>query len=109
MTMTLASAKPVATQVISSVVAPTPAFKCGTATLTIEASIVPMRVPKVIEMVTNHLLVGGRGAADMLGAGSLHEEADDLVERQLLVGAIELRQAEAHRAEHPDDQGGVEL
>ena len=35
-------------------------MRCGTATLTIDASIAPMSVPKVMEMVTSHLLTGGR-------------------------------------------------
>ena len=57
----MASAKPVVTHVICSTVAPRVPDRCGTATLTIEASIVPISVPNVIEIVTSHLLTGGRG------------------------------------------------
>ena len=38
-------------------------MRCGTATLTIDASIAPISVPNVIETVTSHLLTGGRRAA----------------------------------------------
>ena len=64
MTMTVAIAKPVVTQVISSTVAPSDPDRCGTATLTIDASIVPISVPKVMQTVTSHLLVGARVATD---------------------------------------------
>ena len=51
--------KPVVTQVISSTVAPSAPRRCGTATLTIDASMVPISVPKVTETVTSHLFTGG--------------------------------------------------
>src|SRR5579872_6810068 len=65
MTSTVASAKPVVIQVISWTVAPTAPRSLGTATLTMDASMVPIRVPNVMDAVTSHLLTGGRrgGAA----------------------------------------------
>ena len=47
---------------ISSTVAPS-APECGMATLTIDESIAPISVPKVIDMVTSHLLTGARAGA----------------------------------------------
>ena len=60
MTMTVAMTKPVVTHVICSMVTPSEPVRCGTATLTIEASIAPISVPKVIDTVTSHLLTGLR-------------------------------------------------
>jgi len=54
-------------QVISSSVAPTAPRMCGSATFTIDESIAPINVPKLIAMVTTHLLTGRRWAA---GAGA---------------------------------------
>src|SRR2546430_7107872 len=62
MTMTVAMTNPVVTQVICSTVTPSDPMRCGTATLTIDASIAPISVPNVIETVTSHLLTGGRSA-----------------------------------------------
>src|SRR5574342_1100434 len=59
MTMTVAITNPVVTHVICSTVTPSEPVRCGTATLTIEASIAPMSVPNVIDSVTSHLLTGG--------------------------------------------------
>src|SRR4051794_41985282 len=60
MTMTVAMTKPVVTHVICSMVTPSDPVRCGTATLTIDASIAPISVPKVIDTVTSHLLTGSR-------------------------------------------------
>src|SRR5438874_3566338 len=60
MTMTVAITNPVVTHVICSTVTPSDPVRCGTATLTIDASIAPISVPNVIETVTSHLLTGGR-------------------------------------------------
>src|SRR5438067_3773413 len=60
MTMTVAMTKPVVTHVICSTVTPSEPVRCGTATLTIEASMAPISVPKVIDTVTSHLLTGLR-------------------------------------------------
>src|SRR6266849_8077734 len=60
MTMTVAITNPVVTHVICSTVTPREPMRWGTATLTIDASIAPISVPKVIESVTSHLLTGGR-------------------------------------------------
>src|SRR5689334_22759219 len=68
MITTLAITNPVVTHVISSTVAPIAPRRCGVATLTIDESIVPMSVPNVTEMVTSHLLTGGRAAA---GVGAI--------------------------------------
>jgi hypothetical protein len=60
-------------QVISCRVAPTAPRMCGSATLTIEESIAPISVPKLMETVTIHLLTGARravGASTPGGAGS---------------------------------------
>src|SRR5256885_16912207 len=62
MTMTVAMTKPVVTQVICSIVTPSDPVRCGTATLTIDASIAPISVPKVIDTVTSHLLTGSRSS-----------------------------------------------
>ena len=62
MTMTVAITKPVVTHVICSTVTPSEPMRCGTATLTIDASIAPISVPKVIDTVTSHLLTGARSA-----------------------------------------------
>src|SRR3954447_24307105 len=61
--------KAVEIQVISSSVAPTAPRMCVRATLTIEASIAPIRVPKETDTVTSHLLVGARGDARDRGIG----------------------------------------
>src|SRR5262249_23154550 len=58
MTMTVAMTKPVVTHAICSTVAPSADCRCGTATLTIDASIAPISVPKVTDSVTSHLLTG---------------------------------------------------
>ena len=58
--MTVAITNPVVTHVICSTVTPSDPVRCGTATLTIDASIAPISVPNVIETVTSHLLTGGR-------------------------------------------------
>src|SRR5438046_217930 len=69
MTMTVAMTKPVVTHVICSTVTPSEPVRWGTATLTIEASMAPINVPKVIDTVTSHLLTGGRSSAAVaLGA-----------------------------------------
>ena len=60
--MTVAMTKPVVTHVICSMVTPSEPVRCGTATLTIEASMAPMSVPKVIDTVTSHLLTGLRSS-----------------------------------------------
>src|SRR5689334_12767100 len=60
--MTVAITKPVVTHVICSTVTPNEPMRCGTATLTIDASIAPISVPNVIEIVTSHLLTGARAA-----------------------------------------------
>src|SRR5712691_11453997 len=52
--------KPVVTHVTCSTVTPRAPIRCGTATLTIDASIAPISVPNVIDSVTSHLLTGGR-------------------------------------------------
>src|SRR4051812_19541502 len=71
--------KEVEIQVISSSVAPTAPRMWVSATLTIEASIAPIRVPKETDTVTSHLLVGARaGAASDRGMGS---EIDSLIKR----------------------------
>src|SRR5256885_16495282 len=71
--------KAVEIQVISSSVAPTAPRMCVSATLTMEASIAPIRVPKETDTVTSHLLVGARaGAASDRGIGS---ERDALIRR----------------------------
>src|SRR5947207_15559376 len=67
MTMTVAMTKPVVTQVICSTVTPSDPVRWGTATLTIDASIAPISVPKVIETVTSHLFTGAR-CAGIIGA-----------------------------------------
>ena len=69
MTMTVAMTKPVVTQVICSIVTPREPVRCGTATLTIDASIAPMSVPKVIDTVTSHLLTGLR-SGDAAGSAT---------------------------------------
>ena len=63
MTMTVAITKPVVTHVTCSTVTPSDPMRCGTATLTIDASIAPISVPNVMDTVTSHLLTGGRSAA----------------------------------------------
>src|SRR5438270_191305 len=63
MTMTVAITKPVVTHVTCSTVTPSDPMRCGTATLTIDASIAPINVPNVMDTVTSHLLTGGRSAA----------------------------------------------
>src|SRR5580700_9899283 len=60
MTTTFAMMYPVLIQVISCTVAPSDPIMCGSATATIDESIAPMRVPKVIDTVTSHLLGLGR-------------------------------------------------
>ena len=61
MTSTVAIAKPVLIQVISCTVAPTAPRICGSATLTIEASIAPISVPNVTDSATIHLRWGAAG------------------------------------------------
>src|SRR5690348_8953254 len=63
MTMTVAITNPVVTHVTCSTVTPSDPMRCGTATLTIDASMAPIRVPKVIDNVTSHLLTGLRSRA----------------------------------------------
>src|SRR5579872_1930291 len=65
MTMTVAITNPVVTQVTCSTVTPSDPMRCGTATLTIDASIAPISVPKVIDNVTSHLLTGLRSRSDV--------------------------------------------
>src|SRR5678815_256575 len=70
-TMTFAMMKPVDTHVISSTVAPSEPRRWGVATFTIDASIVPMSVPKVTERATSHLFGGAFvaiGRASSIGA-----------------------------------------
>jgi hypothetical protein len=57
----VAITKPFATQGISSIVAPTPACRWGMATFTMDASMMPINVPKVTESATSHLLWGVLG------------------------------------------------
>ena len=66
-TTTLAITKPVVTQVISSIVAPTAPRRCGIATLTIDASMAPISVPNVTETVDQpfvHRLARRDGRSD---------------------------------------------
>jgi hypothetical protein len=65
--MTVAITNPVVTQVTCSTVTPSDPMRCGTATLTIDASMAPIRVPNVIDTVTSHLLTGGRSARAVCG------------------------------------------
>src|SRR5579859_1009225 len=62
MTTTFAMMYPVLIQVISCTVAPSDPIMCGSATATIDESMAPMSVPKVIDTVTSHLLGLGRAA-----------------------------------------------
>ena len=62
-TRTVAMMYAVETHVISSMVAPTAPRICGSATLTIDESIVAMSEPNAIETVTSHLLIGTGAAA----------------------------------------------
>ncbi len=57
-TSTVAIMKPVLAQVISCRVAPSEPRICDRATLTMEESMEPIRVPKDTERVTSHLLTG---------------------------------------------------
>src|SRR4051795_8092732 len=79
MTMTVAMTKPVVTQVTCSTVTPRAPVRCGTATFTIEASMAPISVPKVIDTVTSHLLTGFRsvGAVAPPAAASVTAELTD--------------------------------
>src|ERR1700722_10255472 len=54
---------PVLIQVISCTVAPRVPIMCGRATATIDESMAPMSVPKVIDTVTSHLFGLGRAIA----------------------------------------------
>ena len=93
-TITVAMAKPVVIQVISCTVAPTAPRMCGSATLTIDASMAPISVPKVTETVTSHLLVGGR-------AGEGHPDGQRLVQGYLLGPPQEDLQHLARPVLHP--------
>src|SRR3954466_6007870 len=75
-TITVAIAKPVLIQVISWTVAPTAPRICESATLTIDASIAPISVPKVTEIATIHfrfdvLVFAVAGIADVGVASAL--------------------------------------
>jgi hypothetical protein len=69
MTRTVATTKPVEIQVISSSVAPTAPRMWVRATLTMLASMAPIKVPKLTETVTSHLLTGSRSSAATAGKG----------------------------------------
>ncbi len=58
MVMTQATMYPVETQVISSTLADNVPRNCGSATFTIEVSIVPISVPNVTAAAMSHLFFG---------------------------------------------------
>src|SRR5690349_10924521 len=73
-TITVAMTKPVVAQVISCTVAPTALRSWGIATLTMDESMAPMRVPNVTDSVTSHLLVGARAGMATPGAVAAMED-----------------------------------
>jgi len=66
-TTTVAMTNPVVIQVISWMVAPTAPRTWGSATFTMDESMVPMSVPKLTEIVTSHLFVAVRVGAPARG------------------------------------------
>jgi len=95
-TRTVATTNAVEIQAISSSVAPTEPRMCVSATLTIEASIAPIRVPKLTETVTSHLLTGfARSRAPMSARDP--GRATELIARRPPAGSTRRRARRALR------------
>src|SRR6185503_5409358 len=88
----------------SCTVAPTAPRMCGSATLTIDASMAPISVPNEIESVTSHLFTAGRAGSSASQEGP-HHPLDELwrqPQRVIVQGLHE------HASDAAHEERGVE-